>query len=63
MRAESFAEFSHDNLYKNGIFQHGKYTSYDHEIFCAYRFHGIITYHLFVPKSSQVFEIWVIEIK
>ena len=29
---------------------------------CPYRFHGRINIPLIIPKSSQVFEIWVIEI-
>mgnify|MGYP001792682536 CR=1 FL=1 len=47
-----FAEFSHHNLYKNCILQLGKNMPYDHEIFCAYRFHGKINI-LSVRSNTQ----------
>ena len=39
MQVESFADLSQDELYKNFIIYLSKYTSHDHEIFCAYRLH------------------------
>ena len=37
MQVESFADIPHDSLYKNIM-----YTTYEHEINCAYRFVGRI---------------------